>query len=195
MDADSLPLILVIQLGQVHRPIMNLVRVGNTKRHLLQVQQHGLVQLSKQLKMFSQLTSKHYGLLHRLAIVSITGYRQTMVPIGLLLNQTRRSTSNILEKNLCGRRPSSVQPLYPGGSIWNTLLSMNRVEHGFHHLVQRVRKSARYVLFGWQRPILRPRLLFRFRTMMDKRGNQPTTLSKPVSQPKVQAMYSATLSP
>ena len=148
MDAASLLSIPAIQHGRVHRRIMNLVRVGNTRRPLLQVQQHGLVQSSKQLRMFSLLTSKHYGLLHRLAIVSITGYRQTMEPIGLLLNQTRRSTSNILVKNLCGRRPSSVQPLYPGGLTWNTLLSTNRVEHGFHHLDQRVRKSARSVLFG-----------------------------------------------
>ena len=38
MDAVSLPLIPVIQHGRVHRRTMNLVRVGNTKRHLLQVQ-------------------------------------------------------------------------------------------------------------------------------------------------------------
>ena len=89
--ADLSPLIAAARPGHhPHFTTENMGRVGNTRPHLLQVRPLGMVQSLKLLTMFSQSTSKRYGLQHRLATVLITASLLTMEHTGSAVESNKQ---------------------------------------------------------------------------------------------------------
>ena len=145
--------------------------------------------------MFYRSTWKRSGLRLRLAIALITGFQPIMERIGLLLNRTQRSISNILEKNWFGRQRSLVPLRFHGGSIWSTQPNTSRAEHGSRRPNLPEPKWVRFVQYGLPQPMLQPTSQSKFPTTMAQHGNLQRISLRPVSQRMVQVTSCVTQSP